>query len=286
MVCPHAFQAPLLNVLRAVRHQSYTTVGVTRLLYQEQGDLHQHEATIESIEELPAGSGEDDEGSHAILLDETIFHVRGGGQNFDLGSISLTSDPSAVFDVKAVRQAEQERVPHFGRFVSTDSRPLQEGDRVKMSIDVDRRLLNSRLHTAGHILGCATMQLSREGVLPDLIETKASHYPDAAAVEFRGLIDGKFKDNIQVRVDELVKKALPVKICFWDRQECEAHGITHFPEKLGGGEEKKFRTVLIGEVEAYPCGGTHVADTSGVGKIIVRRISRQKGTSKVSYTLA
>ena len=283
---------PSFSSLRVVRFQSHTILGGTRLLYQEQGDLHQHEAIIKTIEELSPGSTgltEQEGGTHAIFLDETIFHVRGGGQPFDLGQLSTaTETDDSTFDVKSVRNAEDGRIPHVGRFVSSDPRPFKPGDRVRMFVDVDRRILNSRLHSAGHILGVAIMELSREGKLPDLVETKASHYPDAAAVEFRGLIEGRFKDMIQERTDEVVKQARPIKICFWDRQECEANGITQLPEKAGGenGEQQIFRAVLIQGCGAYPCGGTHTADTSGVGRIVVRRISRQKGTSKVSYTVA
>lgn len=227
------------------------------------------------------------EGTHAIFLNETIFHVRGGGQDFDLGQIaSATEQGPVTFDVHSVRYGEDDRIPHVGRYVATGPPTLNPGDRVRMAIDQDRRNLNSRLHSAGHVLGCAIMQLSREGKLPELTETKASHYPDSAGVEFRGLIEGKCKEMIQERADELVKKALPLTIDFWDRQECEANGIRQLPDKIGGeDEQKKFRVVIIQNAEAYPCGGTHVADSSGVGKIVVKRISRQKGTSKVSYTV-
>jgi Ser-tRNA(Ala) deacylase AlaX len=285
---PSRFQRLISHTLR---FQSHTTVGGTRLLYQKDGSLYQHKAKIIAIERLAStdqNANDEEHGSHAIFLDETIFHVRGGGQPFDLGYISVDSEPNPVkFEVKSVRPGEDERIPHVGSFLSQDHAPFKAGDGVTMAIDRDRRLLNSRLHTAGHILGCATMQLSREGKLPPLTETKASHFPDSAAVEFRGLIEGKFKDAIQERADALVAKSLPVQVCFWDRKECEAHGITQFPDKVAGTEEEQiFRTVLIGDQEAYPCGGTHVSDTSGVGKIVVRRISRQKGTSRVSYTVA
>ncbi len=266
-------------------------MGGTRLLFQEQGDSYEHEATVKSIEDIQAGSkGTDEarEGTHVIFLDETIFHVRGGGQDCDLGQISSTAEHSSsvMFDMKSVRYGEDDRIRHIGTFTSAGLSAMKPGDRVRMAIDVNRRILNSRLHSAGHVLGCAIMQLSREGNLPELTETKASHYPDSAGVEFRGLIEGKYKETIQQRADQLVERALPLSIRFWDRQECEANGIRHLPEQIGGMEEgKKFRVVVIQDSEAYPCGGTHVADTSGVGEIVVKRISRQKGTSKVSYTV-
>ena len=289
MVRASLLRLPVFKILHGAHFQSHTTVGGTRLLFQEEGDRYKHEAIIKSIEEIPpaaTGSAENAEGTHILFLDETIFHVRGGGQNFDLGQIiNSEQGKSAFFDVKSVRYGEDDRIPHVG-FFSSEGSVLKPGDRVQMAIDIDRRILNSRLHSAGHILGCAVMQLSREGKLPELIETKASHYPDSAAVEFRGLIEGKCKDMIQARADELVERALPLKICFWNRQECETNGIRQLPDIAGEGEDKKFRVVVIQDSEAYPCGGTHVADTAGVGKLVVKRISRQKGSSKVSYTVS
>jgi Ser-tRNA(Ala) deacylase AlaX len=255
-------------------------------LYQEKGELRQHETTVKDIERLNDGSSNPDgtEASYAVFLDETIFHVRGGGQPFDLGTIA--GSDSIIFEVKGVNHDSQNRVAHTGSFKIEGDPAFKPGDRVKIDIDSARRLLNSRLHTAGHILGAATMSLSREGKLPELQETKANHAPESASVEFRGLIDGKFKDIIQERADEFVKASIPVKIHFWGRQECEAKGITQLPEKVGKDEETVFRVIEIAGKESYPCGGTHVSDTSGVGRVIVKRISRQKGISKVSYTVS
>lgn len=126
------------------------------------------------------------------------------------------------------------------------------------------------------------MDLSRKGELPHLVETKANHHPGQAAVEFEGLIEGKYKDIIQKRTDEIVKEAKAVKICFWSREECEAKGIA-LPEKMAGKEEQIYRAIDIKGYGAYACGGTHVHDTSGVGSIVVKKISRQKGTTRVSY---
>ncbi|ETN42272.1 uncharacterized protein HMPREF1541_04213 [Cyphellophora europaea CBS 101466] len=254
----------------------------TKLLYQQQGNLHQHEATITGFEPIPVEAGNDkadEQESHAIYLDETIFHVQGGGQPFDVGNIESAT---GSFIVTSVRNADGETVRHAGRFASVDKSNFSAGDKVQMSIDVDRRLLNSRIHSAGHILGVAIMRLSREGKLPELVETKAKHYPGDACVEFKGLIEGKAKDMIQAASDELVGEARPLTICFWSRVECAEHNVA-LPEKIEGDI---FRAVDIEGCGAYACGGTHVTDTKGVGKINVRSIKRQKGTSRVSYSVS
>ena len=257
-------------------------------MYQEQGDLHLHDAKILAFEPTPSDSTNASAGdiaaSHILYLDETIFHVQGGGQPFDLGTISISTDSKATaanFNVTAVRQAEQ-GVQHIGTLQPDSIQTVAAGSNVSLAIDTDRRLLNSRLHTAGHILGVAIMDLSRSGQLPSLIETKANHHPGQAAVEFEGLIEGKYKELIQKRTDEVVKEARAVKICFWGREECQAKGIA-LPEKIADTDGQIYRAIEIEGYGAYACGGTHVHDTSGVGNIFVKKISRQKGTTRVSY---
>lgn len=231
---------------------------------------------------MPASADDEkstEQGSHVIYLDETIFHVQGGGQPFDLGTISSAT---TNFVVSSVRQADNDKVQHTGRFADSDTAAFASGDKINMSIDVERRELNSRIHSAGHILGVAIMRLSREGKLPELVETKAKHYPGDACVEFKGLIEGKAKDMIQEAADSLVEEARPLRICFWSKEECEANGVA-LPDKVEGNV---FRTVDIEGCGAYACGGTHVSDTKGVGKINVRSIKRQKGQTRVSYSVS
>lgn len=252
------------------------------MLFQENGDLHAHEATVIGLQELTPdthanGVTANKPDSHIVYLDETIFHVQGGGQPADVGHI--TSE-GVSFEVTGVRAADEGKVHHFGHFDNENQ--FVTGDNVKLGIDVDRRILNSRLHTAGHVLGMAVRGLSREGKIPHIVETKASHYPGEARIEMEGLIEGKHKEAIQAATNELVKEALPIKICFWTAKECQDNEV-ELPEKMVKEEGRLFRAILIEGKGAYACGGTHVADTSGVGEIVVKKISRQKGITKISY---
>jgi Ser-tRNA(Ala) deacylase AlaX len=83
-----------------------------------------------------------------------------------------------------------------------------------------------------------------------------------------------------------VASAEPVQIGFWGKADCEREGLERLiPEgwdwEIGG----ELRVVRIGEVDVYPCGGTHVERTDLCGKVGVRKISRQKGGSRVGYTV-
>ena len=223
---------------------------------------------------------------HAVITESTIFHVQGGGQPSDVGHMRFreAAEADAKFEVNSVRhQTKGSHVLHFGRFVPVLSPKLGPGEEVHQHVDAEKRNLHSRLHTGGHILSLAINALCREGVLPPLTESKASHYPDSAAVEFGGLIEGKHKDAIQAKTDDFVESARPVMIHWWSMKDvlekcCGVAGGFTLPEG-----EVKARIVEMEGLGSYPCGGTHVRDCSQVGRVEVKKISRSKGMSRVSY---
>lgn len=220
----------------------------------------------------------------AIVTEKTIFHPQGGGQPSDVGSI--TSESGAVFDVSAVRMdaIRDGEVLHFGRF-SSSSASFQVGETVKQAIDADKRLLYSRLHTAGHVLGAAVRHLL-EKEIEGFDELKASHFPDSAACEFQGSIEGKWKEPIQKKVDEYVAANMPVEIDWWDEDDFRENGLERLiPDRSLAPPGEKFRVVKIIGAETYPCGGTHVPSSELVGDVKVKKISRSKGTSRVSYAV-
>ena len=265
----------------------------TTLVYQKDGERLQHTSKILSIVPVSALTKPDQsllkdssEIEHALITDSTIFHVQGGGQPSDTGNMTSTAatNTGSIFEVKSVRHpAQGSQILHLGRFIPVGATMLAAGEEVQQHVDAERRSLHSRLHTAGHILGLAINALRREGVLPPLTESKASHHPDSAAVEFEGLIEGKHKDAIQAKTDEFVRSASPVKIHWWSMEELleKCSGVDEGFELPEG--ETMGRVVEMEGMGSYPCGGTHVQDCSQVGKIEVRKISRSKGVSRVSY---
>ncbi|KAF4973460.1 hypothetical protein F66182_17712 [Fusarium sp. NRRL 66182] len=115
----------------------------------------------------------------------------------------MTGKSGLTFTVTSVRMdlVCDGQVMHLGRFASENAASVfNSGETVEQAIDVEKRILYSRLHTAGHVLGASVRHLVKDEV-KDFAELKASHFPGAAACEFQGLIDGKWKDAIQKKVD-------------------------------------------------------------------------------------
>lgn len=99
-------------------------------------------------------------------------------------------------------------------------------------------------------------------------------------MEYEGLLYNEHKFLIQGKIDELVQLDLPVLIS-WVEDGAEA-GL----EGRGAGRDGPVRVASIGGLDRNPCGGTHVPSTGLVGAVTVRKISRQKGVSRVSYEVA
>ncbi|CAK7269972.1 hypothetical protein SEPCBS57363_003865 [Sporothrix epigloea] len=241
----------------------------------------------------------------AVVTAATIFHPQGGGQPSDVGTMTFDGPQGSdkvLFTVLSVRMdtVHGGRVLHFGRFDgkdTVDTTAFAAGTTVHQAIDVEKRILYSRFHTAGHVLGAAVRHLVEKEVA-SFDELKASHVPGAASCEFRGTIGAAWKDPIQERVTEYIAKSMPVEIDWWDASDFRRHGLERLippPSAPSGGPDvnasaslqtEKWRIVRIVGAEVYPCGGTHVDTTDQCGETRVTKISRSKGISRVSYTLA
>lgn len=250
----------------------------------------------------------DDE--HVLETKETVFHAQGGGQPSDVGSMSTVDEnaSTASFAVSSARHGPDHRIVHLGRFIGGSA--FDQGAHVKQTVDEATRRLHSRYHTAGHILGLATRSLSASAtdspasttklfpvtetsqILPAIEELKASHHPGMAFDEYKGLLQGEHKAALQQRCDEIVKLNLPVRCYWWEkdaiRDKCCSADMEGVEGLLEPDEEGRMvaRVMDVVGLGAYPCGGTHVASTGEVGRVVVRNIKRSKGQTKVSYEIA
>ena len=134
-----------------------------------------------------------------------------------------------------------------------------EGE-VSMAVDGKTRRLHSRLHSAGHIIGFVGDELGWHA-------TKGNHFPGESRVVFEPqkpeAIHLTEAEVLQSEVNALISKKL-------ERRMTEIDGL---------------RYVTWGDLRAYPCGGTHVANTEEIGKVKISKIKMKKGQISVSYSL-
>lgn len=250
---------------------------------------HKHDtqltATAKVVATLPLSKLEDElkplfkgapEDAHIVVVDKTVFYAQGGGQPADVGTIK-TKD--AVFQVKGVRKTPSGTILHMGTF---SNGTFNKDDVVEQQVDPNTRKLHSKIHDGGHVVGVAVRSLA--ATIGEVSELKAQHYPESSFVDFKGLIDAKHKDAIETAANDIVKKDVPITVCWWTMEELKEKCM-YVPEGLQLPEGELARAVDIEGAGAYPCGGTHMRTTAEVGAIGIRKISRSKGVSKISYFL-
>ncbi len=199
-----------------------------------------------------------------ITLDRTIFHPLGGGQPSDEGVISGSS---GVFEVRKVIRVGS-AIKHWGSFASGT---LSVGDEVTCEIDWGRRYKVMRLHTAGHVLDYAMLQLYGR-----LVETlDAYHGPPEPYLEYN--VEAKpDAGELERLANEIVLRALPVAVRIVPAGELGKH-VYNAPNlsRLPGAD--RYRIVEIPGVNAMPCTGTHVSNTREVGRVRILRVEKFRG---------
>jgi Ser-tRNA(Ala) deacylase AlaX len=239
----------------------------TLLKYMQNAFLYEDQAIIQEIIPL-------DDGRTSITLDQTIFYPQGGGQPYDQGTIS---SENAVFNVEEVRFVDS-IVKHIGSF---QQGALKVNDQVNLKIDRERRTLNTKLHTAGHLIDEAARNL---GYLWK--PTKGMHYPESSFVEYEGSLGTdqpeKTKEDIEKEVNHLIQEGFEVKTFEVNRDELPKYCDEIQPYLP---KDKPCRIAIVWGEKGIPCGGIHVKNVNDLGHIHIRKIVSKKRKIKISYEL-
>lgn len=225
-----------------------------------------------------------DDGKRALILDSTVFHPQGGGQPADTGFICF-ADSGLRFCVQDVRLKDGV-VFHHG-VVEDASREAEleqeKGKEVSLYVDESRRKLNSRLHSAGHLLDVA---LEKVG-LGHLEPGKGYHFPDGPYVEYKGTIPENELQNkqkeLELEVNALISGGGKVSVSILPYEEASALCGGSLPDYIAKSSNP--RIVKLGDNPGCPCGGTHVSDISEIMNMKVSQIRTKKGLTKVFYKL-
>jgi lysyl-tRNA synthetase class 2 len=222
---------------------------------------------------LAVKSLEDDR--YEIQLDQTVFYPQGGGQPWDTGTITDTN--GNIFEVDEVRLLPDGMIRHCGHFTNG---ALAENTDVKLKIDAERRLSNTKNHSAGHLVDIAAYEL---GLYEHIKPTKGYHFPAGSYVQYDGMLENIDEDLIKVveaKCNELIAKDLKIFAVDLDPVEAEIKGV-YAPE----GKSARFVYFENYESVGCGCGGTHVGSTKELGTMTIRKIKSKKGVTKVSYEI-
>jgi misacylated tRNA(Ala) deacylase len=230
---------------------------MTDLLYHTDSYLREFDAVITTV----------DPDARAVVLDRTAFYPGGGGQPADRGDLIVRGRTYPIGKVKK----DGESVLHI---VEDDALP-EVGVSSQGRLDWEHRYQLMRTHTAMHIL-CGVVWRDYGALV-----TGGNMEP------LKGRMDFEFETMHQDLVQEIehsinveVANARDIQVAILPREEAfQIPDLIRTKINLLPDSIREVRTVEIVGLDLQADGGTHVANTSEVGRL---RVADYKSKGKIN----
>lgn len=199
-----------------------------------------------------------------ILVDRTIFYPTGGGQPGDSGTIEWNGGRMKIATAVRVEKGLIALVP---------AEPIQMPPReaeLRQTLDWQRRHRHMRVHTALHLLSV---------VIP-LPVTGGQIGSERGRLDFDMPEPPNNLELLTERLNTLVDADLPVTDSWISDDELLANpGLVKTMSVRPPIGQGQVRLVRIGDdrrqIDLQPCGGTHVARTSEIGRLAIEKVEKK-----------
>ena len=235
----------------------------TEFLFRDDAYLAKTDAIILAV--TPTGG---------LILDRSIFYPTGGGQPGDKGTVRL-GDGRVITIINTVYGEDRETIaliPEQGALLPAI------GEYVTQELDWPLRLLRMRVHTCLHLLTTVLPYPVTGGAIGDGDGRLDFDIPDS----------GLDKEAIETELARRIETHCAVTQEWITDEDLLAKPdlvkTMSVKPPMGSG---RVRLVRIGDLDLQPCGGTHVRNTSEIGKVLVTGIEKKgKQNRRVRIALA
>ncbi len=239
----------------------------TELLYATDAYRRRFDAEVAAV----------DRAGLRVALGRSAFYPGGGGQPHDLGRLTWSGGGAAV-----TRVAREGGVVWHTLDTSAEALP-GPGTETEGEIDWDRRHLLMRTHTALHIL-CgviwADFGVAVTGGNMEPGKGRLDFELDAMSVELGG--------RVERRVNEEIARAREILVDFVARATADADpALVRTKANLIPASVDPLRVIDIRGLDRQADGGTHVASTAEVGRVLVTKTeSKGKANKRIRLEVA
>jgi misacylated tRNA(Ala) deacylase len=215
-----------------------------------------------------------DDAADMVVLDQTVFYARGGGQPGDRGWLVLP-------DGRSLEVIDTQREPETGNIcqILTPSSALPPpGVVVTAEIDWERRYRLMRMHSCLHLL-CRAVDAPVTGGQVEDGKGRLDFDAGETAIDREALVQ---------RLNAWIAADHPIRAFWISEAELEARPeLVRTMSVRPPRGQGQIRLVEIEGVDLQACGGTHVRRTGEIGAVAVAKIeSKGKRNRRVSLTLA
>ncbi len=236
-------------------------MNLTRALYLTDSYLRECDAHVVSVKD-----------GRYIVLDQTVFYPKGGGQPWDTGKIVKGDE---VFNVVYVGKFSGE-ISH-----EIDRAGLKENDGVHCILNWERRYKLMQSHTAAHTLASLLCRETGALITGNQLEEDKVRF-DFNLKEYSREILETYID----KTNELLGKDIPVKWYEIPREEAlKIPNVTKMA-KASFPDVPNLRIVEIVGVDKQADGGTHVKNLKEVGQIeLLKTENKGRNNRRVYFRL-
>lgn len=202
----------------------------------------------------------------AVVLDQTAFYPTSGGQIFDTGV--LVAD-SRKLRVNQVLENEQGEILHY-----LEGEAPSPGTVVRGSIDAERRRDHMQQHSGQHVLSAAFIKLF------DMPTVSFHMGAESCAIDLdvKSISDEQLHEVGRL-ANQVVMGDRPVEVRFVGADEVSNLGL----RKVPAVEKDTLRLIEVRDFDLTACGGTHVAHTSQIGPISIRKTEKVRQGVRVEF---
>jgi misacylated tRNA(Ala) deacylase len=236
-------------------------ITMTQALYLDDSYVKECDATVVSVKD-----------EKYVVLNQTIFYPKGGGQPWDTGKMIRGNEVYNVVYVGKFSGETSHEVDHVG---------LREGDKVHCTLDWDRRYKLMRSHTSAHVFASLLCTGTGALVTGNQLEEDKIRF-DFSLEKFEPEILTRYID----KANELFRKDIPVKWYELPREEAlKIPGVIKMAEAFPP-EIPRLRIVEVVGVDKQADGGTHVRSLKEVGQIeALKTENKGKNNRRVYFAL-
>ena len=231
---------------------------MTEMLWLKDSYMKEFDAVVQSVAQ-----------GKFVVLDKCVFYTQGGGQPSDTGFLEKNGKGMrVVFSKKTGNDVSLE----------VEACDLKEGDRIKGILDWDKRYKLMRMHTASHMLSAVIFNETGSLITGNQLGEEKSRM-DFNIEEF----DRSLLLSLEEKGNQAVKDAIDVTVSFMPTEEAfKNEKLFRLKDVLPPGL-KELRIVQIGELDIQADGGTHVKNTSEVGKIKITKLENKGANNRRIY---
>ncbi len=233
---------------------------MTDLLYQTNSYLREMEATVTEVTEK------------GVVLDRTVFYPGGGGQPADQGT--LRDAAGNEYGVTGLKRLDGKLV----HLLAGEARPAV-GATVRGEVEWERRYKLMRTHTAMHVL-CGVVWRDYGASV-----TGGEMEPGSGRMDFEfERMQKELVAEIEQKINAEIDAARDIRVQILPREEAFAiPDLIRTKINLLPPQIAEVRTVELVGLDLQADGGTHVANTSEVGRIRVTGYKSKGAINKRIY---